>query len=79
MTGFIFFLCSTAALAEEAAYTMAADVLPPACSWTDEKQGTIDEVVADLRLPDGRIVQVGRVRMASGRHGYSAGLAPELY
>ncbi len=78
---FIFFLCPDVASATEAARHLSLDpmLMPDECRWTRERAGTVDQVVSDFALPDGRVVIIGKVRMADGSSGYSAGLAPEIY
>ncbi len=77
----IFFLCHDAGSAEEAArmLPLRPGELPEQCRWTVERLGTIDEVVSEVRLEDGRLAVIGRIRMADGRKGYSAGIMPEIF
>lgn len=80
MQTYIFFLCLSVTLAEEAAVSIDQQtLLPEGCQMTREKVGTVDEVLTEVLLPSGGVAIIGSVRMADGKQGYSAGLLPEIY
>jgi len=76
---FVFFVCPTPELAQEAAHTLVNDpiILPEQCVWVSgEKQGYIHGIHHTIYVDGIGEVMIGDIETTDGLIGYSAGRPP---